>query len=223
MAKARRGSKANPLKIGEVTKALADLIENKRSFIITAAAIKDDFCHFSFEITKGIGIGNTLSVKGKHIIVDDMKTAFSKFNAHLACLDDAFKYKGIDITDIDTEHSNELTGNYVVTGFKISGGEGNETITLVGNKYCSQMGGRMEIETGKVPLDNLSSYTWYNELKAAADTAREEVALYQEGKYILIETEDEEPEADPNQTELGYTVKVGNDDEYDQDFANAAL
>ena len=33
-------------------------------------------------------------------------------------------------------------------------------------------GGRIELATPKIPLDNLSSYHWYNELKVAADNAR---------------------------------------------------
>lgn len=190
----------------------------ERDFIITEASIVDGLCNYTYEITKGIGSGNPHSVKGKHIIDDDMRNAFATFNVHLAMLDDAFKYSGIEVEDIDMEHGHELTGYFIATGFKIKGGKDNESIILLGNKYVSACGGRPEIKTAKIPLDHLSSYKFYNELKLAADITREEVALYEEGKYTIIPTEDETP--DPAQISISY---VKGDKEHDADFANAAL
>lgn len=112
---------------------------------------------------------------------------------HLACLDDAFKTAGVQVTldgvthfesdglsygNIDQMRNHELTGNYVVTGFKIKGGKGNESVVLIGTKYVSMAGDHMELQTPKIPLDQSSSYTWHNELSEVCELIREEVALY---------------------------------------------
>lgn len=176
----------------QASKVFKKLIDsNERDFEIKEATIKDDFCNYGYEITGGIGIGDTHNVKGSGIIDDDMRDAFAIFNVHLAVLDDVFKHSGIEITDIDTMHGHELTQLFHVTGFKIKGGKENECIVLIGTKYVSSAGGRFDLESPKIPLDNLSSYKWYNELKMTADRARDEVALYKEGKYTVVELEEE--------------------------------
>lgn len=165
----------------------------ERDYSIRSADLKDGICNYSYEMTQGIGLGDVHNVKGTNLVKRDMKDAFSKLNVHLAFIDDAFKYREIEIEDIDRYHNHELTGNFEVTGFKIKGGEDDESIVLVGTKYIgSAGGGRMEITTPKIALDSLSSYKWYNELKDAADKAREEVALYKEGKYEIPDDEEEE-------------------------------
>jgi hypothetical protein len=192
---ARKGSKENPITTADLSKArgvLANILQEDRLFNITQAQIKDDFCHYSYEVIQGIGLGDTHNVKGSGIIDDDMRNAFSAFNVHMAVIDDAFKNKGVEIVDIDSMRNHELTGYYHVTGFKIKGSAENESIILLGNKYVSAAGGRMELESPKIPLDNLSSYKWYNELKTAADAARKEVELYKGGKYTAVEAEEQE-------------------------------
>lgn len=175
-------------------------VEEDSSFIIVKASIKDDFCHYDYEVTSGIGIGDTHSVKGQGIIDDDLREAFSKLNVHLAVIDDAFKYSKIDIEDIDKEHGHDITVCYHVTGFEIKGSRDNESIVLKGTKYVGTTNGRMEIKTPKIPLDNLSSYKWYNELKASSDLVRSEVELYKGGKYTAVEKE--ELEADNRQLSI---------------------
>lgn len=185
MPKEKKGSKENPI-------TSDDLIQDEgRPFEIIEASIKDDFCIYIFEVTKGVGLGDKHKVDGKGIIDEDMRDAFAKFNVHLACIDDVFKHSDVEILDIDKMHGHELTGLYHVTGFKITGSAENECIILMGNKYVSSAGGRIEIKSPKIPLDNLSSYKWYNELKVAADKARWEVEEYKEGKYT---TEEDDPE-----------------------------
>lgn len=197
MAKGRKGSKENPVTLEDMAAVAAAVLNiSSRDYIVTEAAIKDDFCNYTYEITAGVGISNTHTVKGKHIILDDMRTAFAQFNVHLAVLDDAFKIAGIEIGDIDQFHGDDITGRYVVTGFKIKGGKDNESISLVGTKYSYTAGGRMAITTPFIALDNLSSYKWYNEFRDAAGKAREEVALYQEGKFRMVETDDDDEEGD---------------------------
>lgn len=203
---------------------LAKLLNSEeKEFIIKDASIKDDFCHYSYEIISGIGLGDTHTVKGKGIIEDDMRNAFAAFNVHLACIDDVFKHSGIEVSDIDGMKDSELTYLYNVTGFKIKGSKEDEQIILIGNKYVSSAGGRIELESPKIPLDNLSSYKWYNELKTAADNARYEVEQYKGGKYTSP-VEEEEPEEKFKQTKLTFEKPEGEESEVvDADFENAEV
>lgn len=180
-------------KVGHKKKGVSVLLKDERTYIIQEGKIIDDFCHYGYEIMDGVGIGEIHKVKGKvGIIKDSMRKAFVLFNVHLAALDEAFHLSGIEIEDIDKLHSHDLTGNYFVTGFEIKGIEDNESIVLIGNKYVPSAGGRMELKTPRIVLDSLSSYTWWNELKAASDKARYEVARYKEGHCTIPEPEDEE-------------------------------
>lgn len=182
---------------------LVEVEESLRDFEVRSADIKDDICNYSLEIIRGKKVGWTANEKGKGLIEDDLRNAFAKLNVHLAYCDDVFKHNKLDIDDIDTMHTDELAMLYMVTGFKIKGGESNESIILIGNKYLSS-GSRMELESPKISIDNLSSYKWWNELKAAADQCREEVALYHEGKFTAVETEDDE-ESGLQQTSMTFT------------------
>lgn len=182
--------------------------ENENPFEIRNAAIKDEFCNYSFEIKSGVGLGDTHGVKGSGIIDDDMITVFEKFNAHLACIDDMFKHNGVEVENIDSMHNNELTGLYVVTGFKVKGNDENEAIILVGTKHISCSGDRINIETPRIPLDDLSSYKWYNELRDILYEARAEVLLYKNGKCTIPAEPEKE---DPKQlkiTEGGHDIDI---------------
>lgn len=202
----------------------------QKPYIIKEAIIKDDYCNYAFEILSGIGAGDTHSVKGSGIIMDDMKEAFNRFNVHLAVIDDVFKHSGIEIEDIDKYHGHDLAFLFTVTGFKISGGEDNESIILKGSKYVSSAGGRIELASPKIPLDNLSSYKWYNELRAAADSARMEVALYKEGKVVPAE-EDEKPNPKQltitdNMLDIVRTAvngQAGDEETHEEEFENARM
>lgn len=166
-------------------------IEEGEPKLIMTAEIKDDLCNYVYEITGGKAKGFKHTVNGVGIIDQDMRNAFAKLNVHLAFIDDVYKHSDIQIGNIDSMHNDELALLYTVTGFKIKGGDENESIVLIGNKYLSA-GSRMKLESPKIPIDNTSSYKWYNELKAAADSAREEVALYHYGFYTPVKEEVEE-------------------------------
>ncbi len=181
------------------------LLKEDKSFTIISAAIKDDFCNYSYEILSGTGAGDTHNVKGTGQITEDLKKAFQKFNVHSACLDDAFHNSGYEIESIDDLHNDELTSLYHVDSFKIKGNKENESIILSGTKHVHTGGGRVNVESTKVLLDNFSGYKWYNELKAAADDARREVELYKEGKYIQVEPEEV---VNPNQGKIDFKVVV---------------
>lgn len=198
----------NPLEAGELAAAISDIIDiNKRLYKITAAKLSDGYCNYDFEITDGIGVGDKLSGQGNHVVKDDMRDAFAKFNVHLAVADDIFKHAGIEIENIDLMHNHEFAYLYTVTGFKMGGSDESESIVLMGNKYVSG-GGRISLVTPKIMIDNLAWYKWWNELKAAADLCREEVALYKEGKYI-IEEEEAEKMPNPKQGKISFGIQAG--------------
>jgi hypothetical protein len=180
---------------GKDFKKKLDAIAKKwtdRGFSIIEAVVKDEFCNYKYEVTEGIGVGDQHTVTGTGIVEDDMMHAFAKFNVHLAVIDEVFKNSKTEVEDIDMFHNHELTLLYRVNYFKIKSSKGYETIVLKGTKYVSSAGGWMELKSPEITLDNLSSYNWYNELKDAANNAREEVALYKEGKYTAVEKEKEE-------------------------------
>lgn len=180
--------------------------KQEQQIYITAAAHKDGFCNYSFEITAGVGAGDTHNVKGKGLTMPDLDDAFAALNVHLACIDDAFKNAGIEVTDIDAMVSDERTTDYIVSSVKITGSKEDRMIVLSGTKRISCSHGRMDITTPKIPIDGgTSSYTWYNELQTAIDQLVAEVKLYKDGKYTLAEP-DEEAE-DPNQIDMFDGVK----------------
>ena len=136
--------------------------------------------------------------------MDSLQEAFNKLNVHLACIDDVFKHSGIDVIDIDNHHNDELAMNYVISSFAVKGTSEYESVVLVGNKYVGSVGGRMEIKTPKVTIDNLSSYKWHNELKTAIEKCREEVALYKEGNCTVPE-----PVEPINEKQLSIEIEAG--------------
>ena len=159
-------------------------------YIIKEASVKDDFCNYTYEVVEGKGAGDTHAVKGSGIILNDMREAFGRLNVHLACIDDVFSHSQTEVDDIDKFHVHDLAHLYHVTGIKVRGGKSNESVIIVGSKYVNSSGGRIDLVTPKIPMDSLSSYKWYNELKAAVDKVREEVRLYKEGKYEAVEEEE---------------------------------
>ena len=194
-------------KLKRATEKLHTKIDpNERDYEVTEATIKDMLCNYSITITGDVNHGDRNKITGSGVVDKDMLAAMARFNVHLACIDDAFKTAGVQVTldgvthfesdglsygNIDQMRNHELTGNYVVTGFKIKGGTSNESVILIGTKYVSMAGDHMELQTPKIPLDQSSSYTWHNELSDVCELIREEVALYREGKYT--EKEEREP------------------------------
>jgi hypothetical protein len=172
---------------------------------IIGASISDGYCNYSYEITIGPGVGNPHNVKGKHVVTDDLKNAFAKFNVHLAIIDDAFKHAGIEFESIEQIKNDQLVFLYEITGFKVQGSEENESIILMGNKYSNTVKSRIELKTDKILIDGFGGYQWYNELKEVSDEARMEVKLYDEGKYVQDETV--EIVKNPNQLTIGDEIE----------------
>lgn len=171
----------------------------QRDYVITGAELKDGVCNYSYRIKEGTGIGDIHNVKGVGIHEEDLSKAFGKLNAHMAAIDDAFG----DIPSIKKMHNDEATAKYQVGGINIKGDE-NESVILKATKQISCSGERLEIKTPKIPIDNLSSYKWWQDLRDITELVREEVALYKEGKCT-----NPEPVEDENQL----TIADGLDDD----------
>lgn len=204
--------------VDEIVDEGTKVLNLSNSVRITEAHIKDEFCHYSYEILSGIGRGDTHKVKGTGIIDRSMGIAFSALNPHLACIDDIFKHAGVKVKNIDSMKGDEYTQLYEVTGFKIKGAAENESVILVGTKHVTEGGGRMELNgTPQIPLSGSSSYTWYNELRDAVELARNEVDEYRNGKC----TAPQEEEQDPKQMKLYDANPESNKQEGEDEFLNS--
>jgi hypothetical protein len=171
----------------------------RSNYSITDATIKDGFCNYTYEIIHGVGALDSHKVGGKNLFRDDLQNAFNKLRVHLAVVDNAFQLSKIDIEDIDQFHMDNITLGYEVSGIKIKGLGDNEAVIITGNKYLGPLG-RMDLESPRISMEELSGYKWHNELRDAVALIREEVSLYKEGYYTP--TEIEEPEDDENQLTL---------------------
>src|SRR5690606_33660678 len=98
---------------------------------VTEAALNDDLCNYKYDIIDGKSAGFDHAVTGKGLIDEDLRDAFRSLNVHLAVIDDIYRHKGVEIESISTMHNDELAMLYNVTGFKIKGGEDNESIILI--------------------------------------------------------------------------------------------
>lgn len=58
--------------------------EEVKLFEITSASITDDLCNCSFEITDGIGLGDTHNVKGKGIIENKEEKSYLSLHKMLS-------------------------------------------------------------------------------------------------------------------------------------------
>lgn len=204
-----------------------DLRPIQQDIRITGAKIKDDFCTYDYRYLTGVEKDIPLGAKkGVYIIKEDMKKAFAKFNVHMAIVDDLFKNAGIEVADCDKLHGHEFTFLMECHEFKILGDVDSESVQLFGTKWVSTQNSHIPFQTPKIPLDSLSSYKWYNELKAAVDVARVEVHLFKEGKYTIPEDKIDDDPDDEKQTTMQFDKadgeEPGSDDPFGEDFGEAA-
>lgn len=182
------------------TKQAAQPAKEEKEFVITAAAIKDEFCNYEFEIKSGVGKGDIHKVKGSGIIDPELGDAFYSLCCHLAVIDDAFYHGKIAVNSIKEIQAHELSALYDVSGIKIRGEEDQEGVIITGTKSINCTGERMSIETPKILLDKHSSYAWHSHLKKAVDKIRAEVEEYKGGKCTYPA---ETPKEDPAQLKIG--------------------
>lgn len=91
--------------------------EMKQIEIVSGTIKDDEKCNYAFEVKSGVGLGFIHDVKGKGIVMEDMKKAFARLNVHMAVIDDAFGHSKIDMDNIDNFHNHELVALYNVSGF----------------------------------------------------------------------------------------------------------
>lgn len=163
------------------------LIEEK-SLEIKGAKVKDDFCNYTYELTRGVTAGDSISRNGASVIHDDMKAAFKKLNVHLAVICEEVDTKLIrDVDDIeeydDAVHkANSIeakASKFRVSAFRLDGTGENESVLLIGTKKLST-GDDVELKTPKVKWEG--EYSFINELRVAVDDAKFEVEEYMNGK-----------------------------------------
>lgn len=163
-----------------------DIKEIKAGDIIEVefAAIKDEKCNYKYKIVEGSQPGFRHQVDGIGIAEESMIHAWDQLKVYLAAYDDVFKLSDIPVKKIDKMHTHELTLNYHVSAFKVSGTGDEMTVILTGDKFVSS-GGRMALITPKINLDKSSTYKFGPELKDAIDLCCREVVLYHQGNYTL--------------------------------------
>ncbi|HEY8690550.1 MAG TPA: hypothetical protein VIM07_15040 [Chitinophagaceae bacterium] len=203
MPKEKKGTKENPIVVNINNFRDDELSEIPKALEIKEAAIKDDYCNYSYELMQGVGEGDIIGRKGAAVVHNDMLDAFEKLNVHLAVIDDAFRYSHIEIEDIDMMHSSELAGLFKVTGLKLRGNADNESVILVGTKFI-KTGGYISLETPRIKFD--SGYPFKNELHEAVYKCCDEVEQYMNGKIAPTF----------EQTEIDFEVP-------EKEFDNAAL
>ena len=159
---------------------------------IVKASIVDGMCNYTFEVSRGVGIGDQHSVKGKGVVKSDLIDAMDRLRVHLALMDEAFKGKGITFTTVEEIAENELVETYFVTGIAIKGGEGDEKISIDGHKHSVAIGGYINLKTPAVLFSKPGAYQWQQELEDVVQVIRMEVELYRNGKYTQTELEDED-------------------------------
>lgn len=173
------------------------LISKAETVQIKKATVQSDFCSYAYELKEGIGSGDEISRKGSSIIHPDMHKALGMLDVHLAVIDDAFHHKGIEISDIDEHHADEITAAYKVNGFSITGTGENEAVVLSGSKAIS-IGGHIDIKTPRIEFNG--NYQWVNELRVSIDNMIDEVKAYMSGYIapVAVQAEMEFPEDDDN-------------------------
>ncbi len=145
---------------------------------ITNAAIKEGLCNYGYEILTGAGKGDKIpNRKGSNLVHEDMNTAFSNLNVHLAVLDDAFKFIKT-VKTLDDMAAHDVTELFRVTGIKVQGSDENEGYILIGEKYVDM--GSISLESPKITAT--SGYKHFDELKESIESVIYEVEQYMEGK-----------------------------------------
>jgi hypothetical protein len=157
---------------------------------IKGAVVKDEFCHYSYEITEGKCEGDKVTNrKGSNIVHDDMKLAFQALHPHLASI-----CEEVDISpDMDISHIQKFDetvhregglehkiSHFTVYGFKLTGGGDNEALILMGEKRLST-GDHIGLTTHKIKWDD-TTYHFVADLKAAVNSVILEVEEYMNGK-----------------------------------------
>jgi hypothetical protein len=160
---------------------ITDMLQKaaQKPVAITNASIKDGMCNYGYEILTGAGAGDKIpNRKGSNIVHEDMHAAFKQLDVHLAVIDDAFKFNASHLTALDDMSAHDITAEFTVTGFKLTGKEENEGFILLGEKYVTT--GSISLETPKINAG--SNYPFFEELSASVGLAVEEVELYMNGK-----------------------------------------
>jgi hypothetical protein len=174
--------------LDKATNRMARQNEGEKLYIISAASLSADFCHYSYSLASGITRGDEVNRKGSLIVHDDLKNAFEKLYVHLAAICEEIDYskikniETIEAYDEDNHKTNSIeykVSRFYVSGFSIKGTGENEGVVINGSKLLSTD------DSVKLTSPNTSwggDYPYINELKVAIDNIIFEVEEYMNGK-----------------------------------------
>lgn len=148
-----------------------------KEFEIKGASLKDQLCNYSYELLQGKTKGDTINIKGVHVVHDDMIQTFDDLHVFLAHLDGAFRDAN-NQTPLSELEAEDLVALYSVSGFKITGVEENKSIILVGQKEVKE--GSISFDAPKIKLNG--NYLYIEELTQRTNAAIAEVEAYMGGK-----------------------------------------
>ncbi|MVT11349.1 hypothetical protein [Chitinophaga tropicalis] len=175
---------------------------------IRAGYLKDNmFCHYEYDHTVAANTTDNIKRKSQVPVHEDMITAFSDLDVHLAVIWKEInpeEIKDIDnlpelIEDLDLDDPGQdklavMLSKFSVNAFKIVGSGENEGVVLIGQKQLDNYeNGKLETPVVKWQSD----YPFVNELHVAVFNAVEEIEQYMQGK-----------QAPPKQQELNFEVGV---------------
>ncbi|RFM30057.1 hypothetical protein [Deminuibacter soli] len=155
---------------------------------IMSAALKDEFCNYTYDHLVAPNTTNTVNIKSSVLVHDDLKKAFARLNVHLAVICEEIDPLDVldieDIAEYDSSMHNEESmefkvSRFTVTSFKIDGTGENEGVTLAGHKRL-KTGDYLKLDTPKTKWIN--DYPFINELRVVIDDLRAEVDKYMHGK-----------------------------------------
>lgn len=189
----------------------------EKQYIITKAALKNDFCNYSYEIATGVTKGDEVNRKGSLLVHDDMFAAFKKLHAHLAAICeevDTNRIKDIDAiapyneeAHLENKSAYEKSIEYKISrfsvdSFSLSGTGENASVKLYGSKELST-GDHVSLTSPETEFKG--RYHFVNELRAAIDDCIFEVEEYMNGKSKPRMIQPELPGLDGNSQEGGET------------------
>lgn len=165
--------------ISEKRKDEAKPKEDQKPIVIKGAALKDIFCHYSYDHTVAPNVVNSVNIKSAVPIHDDMKMKFKFLRNHLAAICE-------ELTDDQMENfkaghfHQDMAEWFSVYAFRIQGTGDNEGAVLIGEKTLST-GDTVKLETPLIKWDSDKYHLPY-ELRMAIDDCVHEVELYMQGK-----------------------------------------
>lgn len=149
-----------------------------------AKITKDDTLHIEFLENYDDLTHSDISKDCDQLVHPDLTEAFNRLIPHLVILCDQKHDTRADqyLSGVRGDEELEwLTDEYKVTGFSISGDDGQHGVTIIGRKIIDS-----KVLNLVSPFENLASeYQWIQDLNTRIDVCKNEVQLYLNGKAAI--------------------------------------